>query len=68
MSDFLATALGLAFTLVVCLLAVHALLGPWLRLRRAPASVANQPDAQKAPRAAQPHDTRPRDTRPVHTA
>lgn len=37
MSDFLATALGLVFTLVVCLFAVHALLGPWLRLRRAPA-------------------------------
>jgi len=34
MSDFLATALGLVFTLVVCLLAVQALLSPWLRVRR----------------------------------
>jgi hypothetical protein len=38
MSDFLATALGLAFTLVVCLLALQAILSPWLRLRRAPAT------------------------------
>lgn len=34
MSDFLASALGLGFTLVVCLLAVQALLSPWLRVRR----------------------------------
>ena len=36
MSDFLATALGLAFTLVVCLLALQAILSPWLRVRRVP--------------------------------
>jgi hypothetical protein len=41
MSDFLATALGLAFTLVVCLLALQAILSPWLRLRRAPATAGS---------------------------
>jgi hypothetical protein len=45
MSDFLATALGLVFTLVVCLLAVQALLSPWLRVRRTGAS-AGQPAKQ----------------------
>ncbi|HEX6496973.1 MAG TPA: hypothetical protein VF018_15885 [Acidobacteriaceae bacterium] len=43
MTEFLATALGLAFALVVCLLAVHALLGPWLRFRRAPAHTLRPP-------------------------
>lgn len=43
MTEFLVTALGLAFALVVCLLAVHALLGPWLRLRRVPAATLRQP-------------------------
>jgi hypothetical protein len=57
MSDFLATALGLAFTLIVCLLAVHALLSPWLRLRRAPAT--GHSERKHAP---QPHDTTP-----IHT-
>jgi hypothetical protein len=45
MSDFLATALGLVFTLVVCLLAVQALLSPWLRVRRDGAST-QQPSKQ----------------------
>ena len=36
MSDLLATALGLGFALLVCLLAVQAILSPWLRIRRAP--------------------------------
>ena len=36
MSDLLATALGLGFTLLVCLLAIQAILSPWLRVRRAP--------------------------------
>lgn len=38
MSGLLATALVLAFTLVICLLAVQALLSPWLRGRRPAAS------------------------------
>jgi hypothetical protein len=48
MSDFLATALGLVFTLIVCLLAVQALLSPWLRVRRAGAS-AQQPSKNSHP-------------------
>ena len=36
MSDLLATAIGLAFTLVVCLVALQAILSPWLRVRRVP--------------------------------
>jgi hypothetical protein len=58
MSDFLATALGLAFTLIVCLLAVHALLSPWLRLRRAPATATGQSEGK--------HASQPRDTSPIH--
>ncbi len=42
MSDLLATALGLAFTLVVCLLALQAILSPWLRLRRAPVTAGSR--------------------------
>lgn len=42
MSDFLATSLALGFTLLVCLLAVQALLSPWLRVRRIPQSSARQ--------------------------
>ncbi|MGB9416797.1 MAG: hypothetical protein WCB58_10810 [Acidobacteriaceae bacterium] len=61
MSDFLATALGLAFTLVVCLFAVHALLGPWLRLRRAPAAAAGHADEKHTSSA----PTR-RDATPIH--
>jgi len=57
MSDFLATALGLAFTLVVCLLALQAILSPWLRVRRGPpnASRVKETHASK---------TAPRDTAP----
>jgi hypothetical protein len=62
MSDFLATALGLAFTLIVCLFAVHALLGPWLRLRRAPAA-AGHADEEHAAQA-----TQRRNSRPIHTS
>jgi hypothetical protein len=62
MSDFLATALGLAFTLVVCLFAVHALVGPWLRLRRAPAAAAGHADEKHTSSAPQPRDARPLQT------
>lgn len=65
MSDFLATALGLAFTLIVCLLALQAILGPWLR-RRVPKTDAGRSDhmhaSHRQTRATQP------DTTPVHTA
>jgi uncharacterized membrane protein YcjF (UPF0283 family) len=61
MSDFLATALGLAFALIVCLLALQAILSPWLRLRRVRASDTNRSDhtqaSKSAQRAAQPKTT-----------
>ena len=64
MSDFLATALGLAFTLVVCLLALQAILGPWLR-RRVPKAAVGRSELKHASRL-QTHATQP-DTTPVHT-
>lgn len=63
MSDFLATVLALAFALVVCLLALQAILSPWLRFRRPPARTISQRDEKPLTRAA--HS---RDTTPVHTA
>jgi hypothetical protein len=62
MSGFLATAFGLAFTLVVCLLALQALLGPWLRLRRATAAAGHADEKRAA------HASRQGERRPVHTA
>jgi hypothetical protein len=67
MSDVLATALGLAFTLVVCLFAVRALLSPWLRLRHKPASDASRHDEKPLSHPVQPHVPTP-NTTPVHTA
>jgi hypothetical protein len=64
MSDFLATALGLAFALVVCLLALQAILSPWLRLRRLPATLGSRSDEAHASKTPQ-HATHP-DTTPVH--
>jgi hypothetical protein len=61
MSNFLAAALGLAFTLVVCLLALQALLGPWLRLRRAPAGAGHADEKHAS------HTSRQGENRPVHT-
>ena len=59
MSGFLATAIGLAFTLVVCLLALQALLGPWLRLRRAPAGHADEKHTSPASRNSNKGSVRP---------
>jgi hypothetical protein len=64
MSDFLATALGLAFTLVVCLLALQAILSPWLRLRRAPATSGSHSDETLGSKITQ-HAAHP-DRTPVH--
>jgi hypothetical protein len=64
MSDFLATALGLAFTLVVCLLALQAILSPWLRLRRAPATARSHSDETLASKITQ-HAAHP-ESAPVH--
>jgi hypothetical protein len=61
MSDFLATALGLAFTLVVCLLALQAILSPWLRVRRVPRSTSR---AKELHASTAQHATAP-ETRPV---
>lgn len=44
MTDLLATALGLAFAFFVCLLAINAILGPWLRMRRS-SSAQKEPEA-----------------------
>jgi hypothetical protein len=63
MSDFLAAALGLAFALVVCLLALQAILSPRLRFRRGSASAISQHEKKRLAPAAQS-----RDTTPVHTA
>lgn len=49
MSDLLATALALGFTLVVCLLAIQALLSPWLRVRKD----SRRPKKQTAPAPAE---------------
>jgi hypothetical protein len=65
MSDFLATALGLAFTLVVCLFAVRALLSPWLR--RAPVDAISWHDEKPLSHPVPPQVT-PSGTTPVHTA
>jgi hypothetical protein len=62
MSNFLATALGLAFTLVVCLLALQALLSPWLRLRRAPAAAGHADEKHTSPAPRQNNKTS------IHTA
>jgi len=62
MSAFLATAIGLAFTLVVCLLALQALISPWLRLRRAPAAVTGHANEKHASHARQDKN------QPIHTA
>jgi hypothetical protein len=60
MTDLFATTLGLVFTLVVCLVAVHALLGPWLRPRQTRAdSPARSSDEKRVPRTAATRDAAP---------
>jgi hypothetical protein len=63
MSDFLATALGIAFALVVCLLALQAILSPWLRVRRVPATGASRSDQMHTSKTTQ-HAGQP-ETTPV---
>ena len=41
MSNLLATAFGLAFTVFVCLYVAYALLGPWLHMRRTSTETAD---------------------------
>jgi hypothetical protein len=48
MSNLLATALGLLFTLFVCLYVAHALLSPWLHMRSDSADVDQASNQQRA--------------------
>jgi hypothetical protein len=63
MASFLAIAAGLTFTLVVCLLALRALLEPWLRFRRSPAAEINDSGYQRTSPA-----SKTRSAAPLHTA
>lgn len=62
MASLLATAIGLTFTLVVCLLVLRALLDPWLRVRR-PSAAAEMPGEKQGADTPQR-----RGTAPLHTA
>ncbi len=63
MASFLAIAMGLAFTLVVCLAVLRALLEPWLRIRQKPAAPTQDIGDKLNSRA-----TRTRGAQPLHTA
>jgi hypothetical protein len=68
MASFLTVAVGLAFTLVVCLLVLRALLEPWLRFRRTPAAPIHDTgyhDTGYKPTSRAP---RTRGAQPLHTA
>lgn len=60
MDSLFATTLGLAFTLFVCIYAAHALVSPWLRVRRQL--------ADKAGEAAETHSTQPQGTASAYRA
>ncbi len=62
MASFLATAIGLAFTLVVCLLVLRALLDPWLRVRRLSAA------AEKSGKMQTARTSQTRGAAPIHSA
>jgi hypothetical protein len=63
MASFLATAIGLAFTLVVCLLVLRALLEPFLRARRPSAAPAGNFGQKQTARTAPA-----RGAAPIHSA
>lgn len=63
MTNFLAVAVGLAFTLVVCLVVLRALLDPWLRARRLSAVAAEKSGERQTARAA-----KTRGAAPIHSA
>jgi hypothetical protein len=63
MASFLATAIGLVFTLVVCLLVLRALLDPWLRVRRPLAAAAEKSGEKHTARTSQA-----RGAAPIHSA
>jgi hypothetical protein len=63
MASFLAIAVGLSFTLVVCLLVLRALLDPWLRIRlRSVPAAEERGNRQTAPAS------QSRGSAPLHTA
>lgn len=50
MNNTLAAAVGIVFTLSVCMYVAYALLGPWFRVRRASLADAEQlPEKRNAP-------------------
>jgi hypothetical protein len=63
MASFLAIAIGLAFTLVVCLLVLRALLDPWLRVQRSSAPAAETSGEKQTARTRQA-----RGAAPIHSA
>lgn len=63
MASFLATAIGLAFTLVVCLLVLRALLEPFLRARRPSAAAAEKSGKKQTARTSPT-----RGAAPIHSA
>ena len=63
MASLLAVAVGLTFTLIVCLLVLRALLDPWLRIRR-PSVAATEKSSRKQTTPA----SQQRGTAPLHTA
>jgi hypothetical protein len=68
MASFLAIAIGLAFTLVVCLLVLRALLEPWLRFRRTPADQTHDTGQHNTGYQPTSRATRTRGAQPLHTA
>jgi hypothetical protein len=68
MASFLATAVGLAFTLIVCLLVLRALLEPWLRFRRTPAAPVHDSGHHDTGYKPISRATRTRGAPPLHTA
>jgi hypothetical protein len=66
MASFLAIAVGLAFTLVVCLLVLRALLEPWLHFRRTPAAPTHDSPYQHTSYQSTSRATRSRGTQPLH--
>ena len=60
LNNFLTTAVGLAFTLFVCLYVAYALLGSWLHMRRTSEDATDDAGEQRA--------SQPRGAASAHTA
>ncbi len=68
MASLLAITVGLAFTLVVCLLVLRALLEPWLHFRRTPAAQTHDTGYHDTGGKPNSRATRTRGAQPLHTA